>query len=116
MPRIRLLPENNARQGVAEAKQVATICRRLPPDLADAGRAKLSATPPPIGSDATAMTIGTVAVAFLIARAIGVAMATTTSKPSRAICVASSSILSRSTERLTIAMLRSSVHPNPRSS
>jgi integrase len=36
MPRIRLLPENNARQGFAEAKQVATICRRLPPDLADA--------------------------------------------------------------------------------
>ena len=36
MPRIRLLPENNARQGFADAKQVATICRRLPPDLADA--------------------------------------------------------------------------------
>jgi integrase len=36
MPRIRLLPENNARQGFAEAKQVLTICRRLPPDLADA--------------------------------------------------------------------------------
>jgi integrase len=36
MPRIRLLPENNARQGFAEAKQIATICRRLPPDLADA--------------------------------------------------------------------------------
>jgi integrase len=36
MPRIRLLPENNARQGFAEAKQVLTICRRLPPDLAEA--------------------------------------------------------------------------------
>jgi integrase len=36
MPRIRLLPENNARQGFAEVKQVASICRRLPPDLADA--------------------------------------------------------------------------------
>ncbi len=36
MPRIRLLPENNARQGFAEAKQVATICRRLQSDLADA--------------------------------------------------------------------------------
>jgi integrase len=36
MPRIRLLPENNARQGFAEAKQIATICRRLPVDLADA--------------------------------------------------------------------------------
>jgi hypothetical protein len=36
MPRIRLLPENNARQGFADAKEVATICRRLPHDLADA--------------------------------------------------------------------------------
>jgi len=36
MPRIRLLPENNARQGFAEAKQVTTICRQLSPDLADA--------------------------------------------------------------------------------
>jgi integrase len=36
MPRIRLLPENNARQGFADTKQVATICRRLQPDLADA--------------------------------------------------------------------------------
>lgn len=35
MPRIRLLPENNARQGFADAKQVATICRHLSPDLAD---------------------------------------------------------------------------------
>src|SRR3989442_14190208 len=37
MPRIRLLPENNARQGFADAKEGATICRRLPRDLADAG-------------------------------------------------------------------------------
>jgi integrase len=36
MPRIRLLPENNARQGFADTKQVATICRHLSPDLADA--------------------------------------------------------------------------------
>ena len=36
VPRIRLLPENNARQGFAEASQIAAICRRLPPDLADA--------------------------------------------------------------------------------
>jgi hypothetical protein len=36
MPRIRLLPENNARQGFANAKEVAAICRRLPRDLADA--------------------------------------------------------------------------------
>ena len=36
MPRIRLLPENNARQGFADAKQVAAICRHLSPDLADA--------------------------------------------------------------------------------
>lgn len=36
MPRIRLLPEHNARQGFAETKQVATICRRLQADLADA--------------------------------------------------------------------------------
>ena len=36
MPRIRLLPENNARQGFADVKQVAAICRRLSPDLADA--------------------------------------------------------------------------------
>src|SRR5438093_6281098 len=36
MPRIRLLPENNVRQGFAEARQIAVICRRLPPDLADA--------------------------------------------------------------------------------
>jgi hypothetical protein len=36
MPRIRLLPENNARQGFAEARQIAAICRRLPPDRADA--------------------------------------------------------------------------------
>jgi integrase len=36
MPRIRLLPENNARQGFAEARQIAAICRRLAPDLADA--------------------------------------------------------------------------------
>ena len=36
MPRIRLLPENNARQGFADAKEVAAICRRLPRDLADA--------------------------------------------------------------------------------
>jgi integrase len=35
MPRIRLLPENNARQGFADAKEVAAICRRLPRDLAD---------------------------------------------------------------------------------
>ena len=38
MPRIRLLPENNARQGFTDAKQVATICRHLSPDLADAVR------------------------------------------------------------------------------
>ena len=38
MPRIRLLPENNARQGFAEARQIAAILRRLPPDLADAVR------------------------------------------------------------------------------
>ena len=36
MPRIRLLPENNARQGFADAKQIAAICRHLAPDLADA--------------------------------------------------------------------------------
>jgi hypothetical protein len=36
MPRIRLLPENNARQGFADVKQVAAICRHLSPDLADA--------------------------------------------------------------------------------
>jgi integrase len=36
MPRICLLPENNARQGFEEARQIAAICRRLPPDLADA--------------------------------------------------------------------------------
>jgi hypothetical protein len=36
MPRIRLLPENNARQGFADAKQVAAICRHLSPGLADA--------------------------------------------------------------------------------
>ena len=30
MPRIRLLPENNARQGFAEAREVTAICRRLP--------------------------------------------------------------------------------------
>ncbi|HEX3177954.1 MAG TPA: site-specific integrase [Methylomirabilota bacterium] len=36
MPRIRLLPENNARQGFAEAKQMVAICRRLPAGLADA--------------------------------------------------------------------------------
>jgi integrase len=36
MPRIRLLPENNARQGFADAKQVAAICRHLSPDLSDA--------------------------------------------------------------------------------
>jgi integrase len=36
MPRIRLLFENNARQGFAEGRQIAAICRRLPPDLADA--------------------------------------------------------------------------------
>jgi integrase len=36
MPRIRLLPENNARQGFADAKQVAAICRHLSTDLADA--------------------------------------------------------------------------------
>ena len=36
MLRIRLLPENNARQGFADAKQVAAICRHLSPDLADA--------------------------------------------------------------------------------
>ena len=36
MPRIRLLPENNARQGFADAKQVAAICRHLSPDLAAA--------------------------------------------------------------------------------
>jgi integrase len=36
MPRIRLLPENNARQGFADVKQVAAICKRLSPDLADA--------------------------------------------------------------------------------
>jgi integrase len=36
MPRVRLLPENNARQGFADAKQVATICQRLQADLADA--------------------------------------------------------------------------------
>jgi len=38
MPRIKLLPENNARQGFAESKQVETICRHLSPDLADAVR------------------------------------------------------------------------------
>src|SRR5262245_48704570 len=36
MPRIRLLPENNARQGFADVKQVAAICRHLSSDLADA--------------------------------------------------------------------------------
>jgi integrase len=36
MPRIRLLPENNARQGFADARQVAAICRHLSPDLGDA--------------------------------------------------------------------------------
>ena len=36
MPRIRLLPENNARQGFADVKQVTAICRHLSPDLADA--------------------------------------------------------------------------------
>jgi integrase len=36
MPRIRLLPENNARQGFADVKQVAALCRQLSPDLADA--------------------------------------------------------------------------------
>jgi hypothetical protein len=35
MPRVRLLPEKNARQGFAEAKQITAICRRLPPDLTD---------------------------------------------------------------------------------
>src|SRR5262245_65292267 len=34
MPRIRLLPESNARQGFADAKEVAAISRRLPRDLA----------------------------------------------------------------------------------
>jgi integrase len=38
MPRIRLLPENNARQGFADAQHVATICRQLQSDLADAVR------------------------------------------------------------------------------
>ena len=38
MPRIRLLPEHNARQGFADAKQIAAICRHLSPDLADAVR------------------------------------------------------------------------------
>jgi integrase len=36
MPRIRLLPENNTRQGFADAKEVTAICRRLARDLADA--------------------------------------------------------------------------------
>ncbi len=31
MPRIRLLPENNARQGFADVKQVTAICRHLSP-------------------------------------------------------------------------------------
>ena len=34
--RIRLLPENNARQGFPDAKQVMAICRHLSLDLADA--------------------------------------------------------------------------------
>ena len=38
MPRIRLLPEHNARQGFTDAKQIAAICRHLSPDLADAVR------------------------------------------------------------------------------
>lgn len=38
MPRIKLLPENNVRQGFAEAKQVEAICRKLLPDTADAVR------------------------------------------------------------------------------
>lgn len=41
MPRIRLLPENNARQGFADATQLAAICRKLEkrhPDVADAVR------------------------------------------------------------------------------
>ena len=38
MPRIRLLPENSARQGFADVKQIAAICRHLSPDLADAVR------------------------------------------------------------------------------
>jgi hypothetical protein len=38
MPRIRLLPEHNARQGFADAEQVSAVCKRLTPDLADAVR------------------------------------------------------------------------------
>ena len=41
MPRIRLLPENKARQGFADAKHLRTICRKLQnsrPDVADAGQ------------------------------------------------------------------------------
>jgi integrase len=38
MPRIKLLPENNARKGFADGKQVEAICRHLTPDLADAVR------------------------------------------------------------------------------
>jgi hypothetical protein len=34
MPRIRLLPENNARRGFADAREVAAIRRRLPRDRA----------------------------------------------------------------------------------
>jgi integrase len=38
MPRIRLLPENNARKGFADAGQVEAICRNLQPAVADAVR------------------------------------------------------------------------------
>lgn len=38
MPRIRLLPENNARKGFADAGQVEAICRYLQPAVADAVR------------------------------------------------------------------------------
>jgi integrase len=38
IPRVKLLPENNARQGFADGKQVEAICRHLSSDLADAVR------------------------------------------------------------------------------
>jgi integrase len=38
MPRIKLLPENNARQGFADAGHVDSICRHLSADLADVVR------------------------------------------------------------------------------
>ena len=38
MPRIKLLPENNARQGFADAQQVEAICRHVSADMADVVR------------------------------------------------------------------------------